>query len=315
MKKTLLLALNMVFLQLVAQDTSAVKPDTVKAWALGGTGGLNFSQVSLSNWSAGGENSLSLTSLLNLFGNYKKDLMSWDNSADFAYGFLKPGSSPFKKSDDKMELNSKWGRKTADSSHWYYTLLLNFKSQFSRGYNPENDSVENSDFLAPGYLLLSTGIDYKPKDYLSIFISPVSGKMTIVNNQRLADAGAFGVTGALFDTAGTKTAPGKKVRNQFGALVSIKFKKDIMKNTNFSLKADLFSDYLKHPENIDINLDLLLAMKVNSHLVASVTATLIYDDDILLPIYRDVNGTLTQVGAGPRTQFKEVLSIGLSFKF
>lgn len=158
-------------------------------------------------------------------------------------------------------------------------------------------------------------MDYKPDDNFSFFVSPVTGKITIVNNKTLADAGAFGVEEALFDTAGVQTAAGKKIRYEFGALVSLKFKKEVAKNITLSTKADFFSNYFKTPQNIDVNWDVLIGMKVNKYISASISTTLIYDHDTPVPIYDDVNGILVQTGTGPRTQFKEVFAIGFSFKF
>lgn len=54
-------------------DTTKAIPDSIKAWKKGGVGALNFSQVSFSNWAAGGENAISAAALLNFFANYKKD--------------------------------------------------------------------------------------------------------------------------------------------------------------------------------------------------------------------------------------------------
>lgn len=288
-------------------------PDSLKAWKKGGSGTLNFSQTSLSNWAAGGENSFSATALFNLFSNYKKEKTTWDNTLDAAYGFLQSGSVSFRKGDDKIDFTSKIGHKTGDK--WYVASLVNFKSQFSHGYNYPNDSVVISDFLAPAYILLSTGMDYKPNKYSSFFISPVTGKITIVNNQALADAGAYGVDEALFDSAGVQTAGGKKIRYEFGALISMKFKKEIAKNITLSTKADFFSNYFNNPKNIDVYWDFLLNMKVNKFVSASISTTLIYDHDIPVPIYTDVSGVKTQTGTGPRTQFKEVLAVGFSYKF
>ena len=309
MKKIFIFFIALYFVNISFSQT----PDSLKIWKTGGTGTLNFSQTLFNNWAAGGENSLSATALFNLFSNYKKDKTTWDNILDVAYGFLQTGNSPLRKSDDKIDFTSKYGHKT--SNKWALAALVNFKSQFTQGYNYPNDSVAISDFLAPAYILVATGMDYKPKDYFSCFISPITGKITIVNNQKLADAGAYGVTEALFDTAGVQTAGGKKIRYEFGALISMKFKKEIAKNITLSTKADFFSNYFHNPQNIDVNWDFLLNMKVNKYVVASISTTLIYDHDTPVPIYKDVTGVKTQTGTGPRTQFKEVLAIGFSYRF
>lgn len=316
--KRVLMLIGILFLceSSFAQISDSTKsiPDSLRLWKKGGAGTLNFSQTALSNWAAGGENSFSATAIVNLYANYKKDKTTWENTLDAAYGLQQTQSiAAFRKSDDKIDFTSKLGHKTSEK--WAVALMLNFKTQFTQGFNYPNDSVATSDFLTPAYILLATGMDYKPNEYFSLFLSPVTGKVTIVNNQTLADAGAYGVSEALFDTAGVMTAAGKKIRYEFGALISMKFKKEISRNITLTTKADFFSNYLNNPQNIDVNWDLLLSMKVNKLVSASISTTLIYDHDTPVPIYNDIAGVKTQVGTGPRTQFKEVLAIGISYKF
>jgi hypothetical protein len=286
---------------LFATILSAQTPDSTKLWNKGGVGSLNFNQVSFSNWAAGGENSISVGAYSNLFAKYKKDKTTWDNSLDLAYGLNKIGDAPLRKNDDKIDLNSKYGHLAFNK--WYYSALVNFKSQFADGYNYPNDSVVVSAFMSPAYILLSIGMDYKPNDYFSFYFSPATGKITIVNDQNLADNGAYGVDS------------GKTHREEFGAYIAFAFKKEIMKNATFGTKLDMFSNYSHNPQNIDVNWDAMLALKVNKYITANISTTLIYDDDIDVPIMEEINGLKTQVGVGPRTQFKEVIGIGLSYKF
>jgi Protein of unknown function (DUF3078) len=294
----------------------AQTPDSLKHWTKGGVGSLNFTQTSFTNWAAGGQNAVSATALLNLFSNYKKNKTSWDNTLDLAYGLLQSGTTKFRKNEDRIDFSSKFGH-YAFKERWYYSALLNFKSQFDNGYNFPNDTVVVSHFLAPAYVLASIGLDYKTKDNsLSIFISPITSRTTIVGNQRLADAGAFGVTAAKLEINGTDTIykPGEKVLNQFGGYVKFAFKKDIFKNVNYSTKLELFSNYLKNPENIIVYWENLLAMKVNKFLSASISTNMIYDHNIPVPVKETINGAEVS-RTGPRLQFKQVLAIGLSYKF
>ncbi len=294
-KLLILIGLGLLINNTYAQDTIAA--DT--SWKKGGIVSLSFAQVSLNNWAGGGQSSVAVNGFLNLFANYQKGVHSWENNLDLGYGIIQQGSQDFRKSDDKIDFTSKYGRKA--SKNWYYTALLNFKSQFAPGYNYPDDSVKISDFLAPGYVLASLGMDYKPSDMFSLYVSPITGKFTIVTDSVLSNAGAFGVD------------PGEKLRSEFGGYVKIKFIKDIFENVNLQSKLELFSNYSNNPENIDVNWETILAMKVNKFLTANVSATLVYDDDIDIVVDRDAAGLATKVG--PRTQFKEVLSIGLAYKF
>ena len=316
MKKiTILFCICFISTLSFAQTPDTTKP--VKSWKKGGLIGLNFTQSSFTNWAAGGENAFSATALTNLFANYKKNNWTWDNNLDMAYGLLQSGTSKPRKNEDKIDLTSKLGR-YAFYDHWYYTALVNFKSQFDKGYNLPDDSNVVSHFMAPAYLIASIGLDYKTKDNsFSAYISPVTSKTVIVNDQKLADAGAYGVDAAQYDSVAgvyTLVKNGNMINSQFGGYVKIAFKKDIMKNVNLATKLELFSDYLKNPQNIQVNWEMLISMKVNKLINASISTNMIYDHNIPVPVVREINGVKVP-GTGPRLQFKEVLAIGISYKF
>lgn len=279
-----------------AQSTPAPKKDST--WTKGGLASFNFSQVALSNWAGGGQSSIAVNGFLNVFANYKKGIHSWENSLDLGYGIVKQGSADFVKSDDKIDFTSKYGRQA--SKKWYYTGLVNFKSQFAPGYNTPAEITKISDLLAPAYVLASIGMDFKPNDVFSAYISPVTAKFTIVNDDSLSARGAFGVE------------DGEILRTEVGGYIRAQFKKDIFENVNLQSRIELFSNYANNPENIDVNWETILAMKVNKFITANVSATVVYDDDIDIEVGTNDDGTIK---SGPRTQFKQVLSIGLAYKF
>lgn len=262
-------------------------------WTSSGTTTLNFSQVSFSNWAAGGKSSMSGVFMVNLAANYKKDKLSWDNAFDFRYGFIKEEDFDLRKSDDKIDINSKLG--ITAKGNWNYAGLLNFKSQFAAGYNYPDTDEAISKFMAPGYLTLGLGMDYKT-DHFSALLAPVSGKFTFVTDDELSAAGAFGVD------------PGSKTRSELGATVKLTYKAEIMKNVTFDTKLDLFSNYLKNPQNIDVDWTGKINMKVNDYLSANLVVQMIYDDDV------DIEDADTGV-SGPKLQLMEMFGVGLTFKF
>ena len=71
---------------------------------------------------------------------------------------------------------------------------------------------------------------------------------------------------------------------------------------------ELFSNYVNNPQNIDINAELIISMKVNKWLSASIQANLIYDHDITIR-NPDIDGDI----GGLRTQFKQVIGVGLAY--
>ena len=296
------------------QTYSDTIPD---GWRTGGVFNFNFSQVSLNNWAAGGQSSVSFNSISSLFAHYKKGRNTWDNYLDLGYGLVKQGDRNYIKSDDKIEFTSKYGRKA--SEHWYYAGLVNFRSQFAPGYNFPNDSVLISDFMAPGYFLGSIGMDYKRGKKLSLFISPLTAKYTVVNNSKLADAGAFGVDAAELDTNGIKTKDGSRTRLEVGGYLRAMYTTPIAENITFTTNVNLFSNYAEDPDHIDVYWDNLLSMKVNDFISASVSTSLIYDHDIdIQELNDDGSSKLNENGSpiiGPRTQFKYVIAVGFQYSF
>ena len=288
--------------------------DTIMGWRTGGLLGLNVSQASFTNWAAGGQNTMAIGGIVNLFAKYKSEHTSWDNMLDLGYGLLKQGKdAKFIKTDDKVDLTSKYGRKA--SKHWYYAGLVNLKTQMTAGYNYPNDSVKISDLLAPAYGLVAIGMDYKPSDKLTVFMSPVTSKNTIVANTTLANAGAYGVEAAVYDAEGKVITPGKKSRSEIGGYLRVVYQQTYFKDKSVSItsKLDLFSNYKHNPQNIDVSWETIIALKINRFLTTTITTHLLYDDDISIAYDKNDDGIMD--GQGPRTQFKEVIGVGLNVKF
>ena len=304
---TLLLAGVLIYsLNITAQD----KADT--AWKFRSDVSLLASQVSFTNWAAGGENSITLNGFFNIYAGYIKGKHKWENILGLAYGMTKAGERDFRKSEDKIDFLSNYGIKASDK--WFYSANFNFRTQFAEGFKYYDDvkpdsSVKISNFLAPAFISLGLGMEYRPFSYMSLYMSPVTARWIIVNDQELADAGAFGVEkkADIFDAQGNPIiVPGERSKFELGAYFRFLFIKDIMKNVNLSTKLELFSDYLDNPQNIDVNWDTMINMKVNEWITASFGLQMLYDDDS--PI-TDKNGNV-----GPRTQIKEMLAVGINYK-
>ena len=279
--------------------------DSTSKWTRNGDISLNFNQINFTNWAAGGDNSISGVGLFNYEANFLSGKNSLKNKVILGYGLQYIGKD-YKKTEDKIDLSSLYGH--AIHAHWDVSMLVSFKTQFAEGFDGDNDSVYVSKFMAPGYISIGPGFNYKPNDYFSVFMSPATAQWVIVNDQRLADNGDFGVTPAEYDANGVKIKDGERVKFQFGAAIKMHFKKDIAKNINLETTLELFSDYLHNPENIIIGWDVIIDMAVNSWLSAKLTTNLIYDDNITI---NDADGN----PLGPRTQFKEMFGLGLAYKF
>ena len=88
-----------------------------------------------------------------------------------------------------------------------------------------------------------------------------------------------------------------------------------MENISIQTNLDLFSNYLHNPGNIDVNWEVLLSMKVNKFFSATISTDMIYDDDIKIAEDKNHNGIIDIGEKGPRLQFKEVLAVGIAYKF
>jgi hypothetical protein len=284
--------------------------DTTQGWKKGGVFAVNLAQTSLTNWAAGGQNSVAINGIFSLFANLVQGKSVWDNSLDLGYGLLKQGKDAgYRKTDDKVDFLSKYGRQAFN--HFYYAAMLNFKTQMQPGYNYVNETTKNkiSDLFAPAYLLIALGLDYKPNANFSTFIAPLTAKFTFVTNDELSNAGAFGVK------------PGETTKSEIGGYLRAiytrgDFKNEFMKNVSFTTKIDLFSNYTENPQNIDVSWETLIAMKVNKYITVNFNTHLLYDDNVKISVDRDENGTIEEGEAvGSKVQFKEIFGVGFSYKF
>lgn len=287
-----------------------VKTDTTQGWKKGGVLAINLAQTSLSNWTAGGQNSVAVNGIFSGFANYKRNGSVWDNSLDVGYGLLKQGKTTgYRKTDDKFDFLSKYGLEAFKNV--YYAVLFNFKTQMASGYDYPNDSVKTkiSNLFSPAYLLLAIGMDYKPSNHFSAFIAPLTARVIIVGDTALSNAGAFGVD------------PGKKSKSEVGGYLRViytrnDFKSEFLKNISFTTKIDLFSNYADKPQNIVVNWETMIALKVNKFISANLNTQLLYDPKITIPSDRNGNGII-EAGEGVKSkvQFKEILGVGLSYNF
>ena len=298
MKKTLL-----TVLALTVAIASFAQEEKTEGWTHKGNFGLNFGQSAYANWAAGGQNSFTGQGIFNYEIHYLKNKFKWDNTLNTSLGycFYSFKQKPIK-TDDKIEFTSLAGLKATE--HLNYAAELAFRSQFAKGFNYELDSTQyTSKFLAPAYITLGVGIEWVPCEHFSLYFSPVTGRITIVNDDYLAEQGAFGVNDLDKNDTVLHTNFAK-VRYEFGARAVAKFQYPIAKNVDFNSKLELFSNYLNHPERVDVDWQNMLVLKVNDWLNCNLATHLIYDYDI--PFY-DEAGTRIE---GSKVQFKEVLAIG-----
>lgn len=268
--------------------------DTViKTWKKGGLIGINLAQASSNNWAAGGDEfSLSLNAILNLYAFYKKDRSSWDNTFDFNAGYIRTTSLGGRKNDDRLDFLSKYGYSIAPK--WDVGGLFNFHSQLFKGYT-YRDGVKSfsSAFLSPAYVLLSAGMNYKPNEHFSVFISPATARLTLVRDDSLSARGLYGVDS------------GSHHQFEFGAFLSASYITDLNKVLSYKGRLDLFSNYKNNPQNVDLLMSNMFAAKLSKWLTATWNFDMIYDDDVRL---------FGDNGRSPALQIKSMIGAGLLVK-
>lgn len=271
-------------------------------WTYVGSINLNFSQSYLSDWAAGGENSLSALSVL----RYSIDLVYgkriWDNDIEYKLGYLKAGDGPLQKNDDKFELNSKYGH--AAFNNWYYSFLLNFRTQFLVGYDYPNDTDPTpiSGFLSPATLVFSLGLDYKPNKNLTLLLSPLTSKFTIFTDTVTFDQTRFGIE------------ENENIKQEIGAYIKLLSKTYLRNDIILENRVTLFTNYVNNPQNIDIDWEATLNFELNEYYKFALNTHFIYDDDIDIPVYKNIDGVKTKVGVTKKLQWKEVFSVGFTYK-
>ena len=273
-------------------DSIVQKEKERAVWKVGALNSMNFSQLALSNWAAGGQGSIALNAYTDWTARMSKGRHLWENRFQAAYGFVHAFGDLYKKSEDKLIFDSKWGFQAYEKL--FLSSAFNFTSQMTKGldYPKDADPRKISGFMAPGYFSLGLGIDYKPYVFFSISASPLTSKLVVVSDTLLRSRYGNGSEAA---------------RVELGAQVKLDMKKEVFTNVVLSTDLTLFSNYLRNPFNIKVLLNLLIDMKVNKYISANFRMNMIYDDEVTIT---DRNGN-----SGPRLQIKEVFGVGLTYSF
>lgn len=314
MKKITLVLFTVFFcFGVFAQETVDPKP-----WKFSGITSISLNQANFSNWSAGGVNSVSWKAFTKLYLNHQKDKFYWNNTGNFIYGMQSNEGEGTRKNEDVIDISTRVGYEA--SKKLSYSFMAQLVTQFDKGYNYPNDSVYVSKLFAPGVLTAGFGITYKPYDYLSIIISPATSKTTIVNDQGLADAGAFGVEPAVKDTSGNIITSGKKSKFQFGAYAEAYFKQEVAKNVNYESKISLFYNYLNDAQRpsdsfpLDMSWENFINLKVNKFISANIFMHFLYmPADVFVGLKDSAGNPINK--KNNKIQLKETFGIGLAYNF
>jgi hypothetical protein len=275
--------------------------DVVAPWDFGGNGTLGFTQMSLSNWKAGGRSSFSFLSVLKGYANYSNDSkLKWENSGEIRNGWIRQGGevNQTQKNDDKLELISRLGINAF--KNWYYSAEVDFKTQFFKGYNYPNDSVPISTSMSPATTFIKLGFDYKPNKNFSLFLSPITAKNVFVRDTALIDQTKYGVSA--------------KSRSFWepGLNADVRYKIDVTPNISYETKYKMFLNYQQPFKKVDINWENTIVAQLTSRISMTFMLYLLYDDNVTFATGK--MGTDGKEIYKPKWQTKELTTVGFSYK-
>jgi hypothetical protein len=282
MKKTLLSFV--LLLAMISANAQEITKNNTKFLTKEGNISLLFNQSAYNKqWLGGGTSNIAGNFNLNYDFNYKKGAVVWDNKLIAAYGLTKiKGDTKIAKTDDRLELNSLWGKKA--KGDWYYSLFFNFKTQMDAGL--DKDDLKISHLFSPAYFQFGPGMLWKKSNNLSVNFSPATAKLILVHDHFTEFGPSFGV---LQDDSS---------RLEFGASVSVNYKFNVMTNVSIENRLNLYSNYLDNPQNVDVDYQMNLVMKINKYLSANVALRTIYDHNSIEAV-----------------QVSEVFGIGVNYGF
>jgi hypothetical protein len=314
MRNFLIISLILLFQCIQAQsDTLIIEKENLK-WLQTNKAGLDFSEVTFVNWSAGGSNSIS--TLLSFISKlkYEQNNLVWKSSARMRFGLNKQENQRLRKTEDELELASSLGYRKDTLTNWYYSARFNFKTQFTNGYNYPDRNNEISGLMAPGYLFIGAGAEYgKNLEKLSFYMSPLTFKSTLVLDEDLANAGSFGVKPAIFDEEGNVIKSGERLRTEMGILVTNSYGTQVLENIFIKNQLSLYTDYLNSFGNIDIDWEIVFDFKVNSYVNATLGSHIRYDNDVKTLVATEIEDEFEENGA--KVQWKQILGLGVSIDF
>lgn len=188
--------------QKAAEDLKKVDTGE-QAWKFSGTVGLNAAATGMWNWAAGGNNNVNGVASTKLRLLYHENNMSWETNLDMEYGlsWIDQEFDQLQKTSDKINFSTKFGWEFHKT--WYLTVLGGFQSQFAYGRDYNGSEAFDpiiSKWLAPSYTDISVGIDWKPNDIFSIYLSPVAGRLTTVYVSNALNEKSLG----MMDKVGTE---------------------------------------------------------------------------------------------------------------
>lgn len=293
---------------LLHSDLLSIKNDNIieiagpkiPKWKPGAKIQLQASQNFISaNWYKGGESNI--TGFLYVMGscNYNnRKGIEWDNKLEWKLGVNSTGSDSLRMlriNDDLLRINSKLGVKAI--STFFYTAEIDFQTTLFNTYKSQT-YIRTSGPFSPIRTNISLGMDYKYKDKLSIFLSPLSYKLVYVADTSYHSSVAHNEN--IPHQVGMEN--GARMINQLGALLRIGWEHKFNESIDMEVKFSFFGNYVGYRKGIETDLEVIANFQINRFLSAKISLNPRYDSTVP-----------TADGTKPKLQFRELISLGFNY--
>ena len=263
------------------------KKDAKEGWTKSGAIGLDLALLNLINPRAGaGDNRLGFGGLLGYQANLKQGKILWDNKFNLQLAVVKVASDPFTKANDVLQFTSQWGYQISENGKWYGAALFDFQTQFLPTYGANflaGDAVPGktltlaAQFLAPAIFKFAPGVIYKPSADFKVMYSPIAVRTIVVANDVVARQAAYIPLKIKTDPNSFQTTD-----FQLGSELRAEYNHKFNDNLVYSSIFDIYSNYLREPQNMAIEWYNSLDFKVYKNVSVNLKTDLFYDHNILV---------------------------------
>lgn len=268
-----------------------------KHWISAFKGLAQFSQAYNSpNWYQGGNNNLNMIVNgvydIKLNPKFHPNLL-FENTIQYKLAMNSAPSDTIRSyaiSEDLFQINSKFGVKAV--KHWYYTLNLQFKTQFFQNFKANTNDLKAA-FLSPAELNIGLGMTYSyvapnNKFNLDLNIAPLSYNLKTCISSKM-DETAFGID------------PGRHSVSQYGSSVEAKTLWKLAYNITYSSRLFLFTDY----SYLQGDWEHTMSFAINRY----------FSTQIYVHLRYDTSTDRIPDSSWHRWQIREILSFGFSYTF
>ena len=252
---------------------------------------IQFTQNYISpNWYQGGNSNLAILTILNGQMNYdNRKGIQWDNSVEWRTGFNSVDGDTLHRlstNDDVLRYITKFGIKA--HGNWYYTFSGDASTQLFDNFKALNSPVLKAKFLTPVRMNIGIGMDYKYKKLFSLMLAPVSLKYIYANDTVNVNPNLFGII------------KGKNNLCQVGSSMRAQLNYSPSSTWQIDSRFTFYTDYKK----VEMDWEIVNNFAVNRFFSTRLSLNPRYDNTVIM-----------KEGEKAKVQFKQLLSIGFSYRF